>query len=162
MKWRRIVLLIAVSVIFALFAFWTWDATTPIPLVEINWVAPKPIQDSASYDTDGDGCEDALVIKSDRWWQLRIVDGQWQAEPLPVPSNYELVGLTFLNLPILLFKDPQNLIWVMQYRDGWVLQPSTVKVDYCGLHDLDGDGQKDDLTVMEKKKVHDGSYGGSS
>ncbi|MFN3422462.1 MAG: hypothetical protein ACK40X_12140, partial [Armatimonadota bacterium] len=154
MKWRRTAFLVAASVAIALFAFWIWDATTPIPLIEINWVAPKAIEDSASYDTDGDGFEDALVVKADQWWQLRIVDGQWQAEPLPIPSDYVLVGSAFLNSPILLFRDPQNLIWVMQYRDGWILRPSMVKCSYphgsCLLYDFDGDGQKDDLIVEEK------------
>lgn len=155
MKRRRTVLLIAVSAAITLFAFWIWDTTTPIPLIEINWVAPKTIEEAASYDTDGDGCEDALVVKADQWWQLRIVDGQWQAEPLPVPSNYDLVGLTFLNSPILLFIDPQDLIWVMQYCNRWVLRPSKVKVSRLhgnySLYDLDGDGQKDDLVVNESK-----------
>lgn len=157
MKWRRTAFLVAVSVAIALFVFWIWDATTPIPLIEINWVAPKVVEEATSYDTDGDGYEDALVVKADQWWHLRIVDGQWQAEPLPVPSNYELVGLTFLNSPIFLFRDPQDLIWVMQYSDGWVLRLPKVKGSYLHgsrlLHDLDGDGREDDLVVKEGKIV---------
>ncbi len=144
MKLRRTAFLVAASVAIALFVFCIWDAPTPIPLIEINWVAPTVVENAASYDTDGDGYEDALVVKADQWWQLRIVDGKWQAEPLPVPSNHELVGLTFLNSPILLFRDAQDLIWVMQYSDGWVLRPSTFKCSplhsFYLFHDLDGDG----------------------
>lgn len=50
----------------ALFVFCIWDALTPIPFIEINRVAPTVVENAASYDTDGDGYKDALLVKADQ------------------------------------------------------------------------------------------------
>lgn len=147
MKWQWV---IGTSIVlFAICLFWVSNTQKQPKLRKMCWQLPIPIGNAIICDLDGDENDELIAYSGNSYWWLKLTSKGWKAIQTPIRSALRIVPLHFG----VLVHGSYDSLQVLQYRNGWHWQKLMNSSNDFAYLDLDGDGKKNDILVLESNNV---------